>query len=137
MPNLVEIVIAVVLALLGREGIGVFLAARSQAKRNTAEAEKAVAEAEKAVAEASVLSSTTEWSRLISTMNALQEENARLVRRMCAVELSETRHAMEVQTLRLGVVILISQLRAAGIEPAWEPTFPDMTSVGGDGHETL
>ena len=109
MPDFVEIIIAVVVALIGLEGLGALLASRWQARKTNAEA--------------SVLISTTEWTRLNNVLDALQEENGRLVSRLCTLELNEAQRTQEVQTLRLGVVILISQLRTAGIEPAWEPSF--------------
>ena len=63
-------------------------------------------------------------------LDALQEENQRLTRRLCELELNEQKRALELQSLRLGVVILIGQLRAAGIEPAWEPATLDIPGNG-------
>lgn len=120
MPPIVEILIAVTIALIGREGIGALLAARSQSRKTNVEAV--------------VLSSTTEWQRLNTALDAIQEENERLHQRVQALELSESKHATEIQVLRLGVVVLVGQLRAAGIDPAWEPSYTaDMLEMRRDG----
>ncbi|MFA5344624.1 MAG: hypothetical protein WC381_11775 [Kiritimatiellia bacterium] len=120
MPNIVEILIAVVVALIGREGIGALLSARSQSRKTNTEA--------------AVLASTTEWQRLNTALDAIQEENERLHQRVQALELSESKHATEIQVLRLGVVVLVGQLRAAGIDPVWEPSYTtEMLEMRRDG----
>ncbi len=118
-----EILIAVAVALIGREGLGALIAARSQARKTNVEA--------------GVLATTTEWSRLTATLDALQEENTRLQKRVQALEQTEAQRAAEIQTLRLGVVVLVGQLRVAGIDPVWEPVYPEPVERRRDNGETV
>ena len=103
----IETIIAIVGIVLGGGGVGAFVLSRAQAR--------------KADAEASVLVTSEEWRRLTHVVDTLQEENDRLCKRIEVLEKSDAEKTLELNRLRLGVVVLIQQLRQAGIEPEWTP----------------
>lgn len=100
----IEIIIGL---LLGGGGLGALVTSWAQAR--------------KADTEAGILTQSEEWKRLTAVVDTLQEENDRLCKRIAALEISNTEQTSELNALRVGVVILISQLRRAGIEPEWTP----------------
>jgi hypothetical protein len=102
--------------IVGSGGLGALALSRAQAR--------------KADAETHILTQSEEWKRLTAVVDALQEENARLCKRLETLERSNIEQAGELSDLRIGVVILISQLRESGIEPRWTPapTRGDSTS---------
>jgi hypothetical protein len=102
-----EIVVGLIGLILGGGGLGAFALSRAQARKTQAET--------------SVLMASEEWKRLTEVVDALQEENQRLCRRIEVLEKNDTENAIELNRLRLGVVVLINQLRQSGISPEWTP----------------
>lgn len=110
-----------------------FFKLREERARASAETIRVTAEAEKIRSECASLAKKSDLDRALALIDELQEDNNRL-----RGELKENdkqvkqnyRQYQELQRenseLRIGVLILIEQLRTMGIEPRWFPSYTSM-----------
>jgi len=120
MPEWLDIVITVMLTLAGREGLGLWNA-RVQAR-------KLQAQVQAQEIDNRIRVDADEWNRLrdlVADIQAdnqmLRADNKALREDLDGLKARESSREIEMNRLRMGVVILVSQLREYGIEPKWEP----------------
>ena len=81
----------------------------------------------------------SEVDRLCVLVDQLQEDNemlrANLRRVEDRVQTREVAHGHELMQLRMGILVLIEQLRGLGVEPKWTPAAVvlHLAAAGGDG----
>jgi Tfp pilus assembly protein PilN len=115
-------VIALIAALAGLvTAIGSLVGSLVVLAKAREERKQIAAERARLEAETESLAKKSELDRALALIDQLQEDNDRLRTHLTAVEQREAARDREVTTLRMGIVVLINQLRALGVAPHWEP----------------
>lgn len=66
----------------------------------------------------------SDFDRALSLIDQLQEDNESLRRNIRELELHYRERDCDILDLRLGILILIEQLRETGVQPRWLPAQP-------------
>lgn len=105
---------------------------REERARLHAETIRVTAEAEKVRTEYASLAKQGDLDRAIKMIDQLQEDNTRLRAHLTEMDIKYRELQTEGAGLRVGVLILIEQLREMGVEPRWQPPYTQtMVMVNG------
>ena len=66
----------------------------------------------------------SDFDRALALIDQLQEDNETLRQNLRKVELRYHERDCDVLDLRLGILVLIEQLREMGVQLRWGPTYP-------------
>lgn len=94
---------------------------REERHKLSAETEKLRAEAERIRVEYKGFAKQSDLERAVKMIDQLQEDNERLRDRLRDNETKNDERERELSCLRVGVLILIDQLKQMGVEPRWTP----------------